>query len=543
MRLINTKTRSLEEFFGTSIPNYAILSHRWEDEEVLFQDMHLPNRTSKQGWVKIQGCCKQAAADGWKYAWVDSCCIDKTSSAELSEAINSMFKWYANASVCYVYLSDVSVASLPTAKMPEAAKSFRESSWFTRGWTLQELLAPRHVIFYDEYWNDIGTRRSLQSVLREITSVRSIDEDETYRLASVAQKLSWAAQRQTTREEDIAYSLMGLLDINMPILYGEGKQAFIRLQEEILKTSADESIFAWNTDESDSRRLTGLLASSPACFRKCGNIISRSLPRSLTLGREPYTMTNRGLRMEHLILWTKSEYEKYCKLWPFRVILGCAKEGQTSEPGSLSYLTISIMEEREGFYAHRVSGPLTSVDINVDKPQEITIKTLFVGENVQTWSSKTHQRRYFGNLCPWSISFQSLINHEYELCQEWHKYLGDEAIRVQPSSSSHRLQRMCDTVLFFKHRAALHINFAVILYWFSKRSARIVEMTSQDVSVDVSAVESLLEQFVEMGDRISKRMAGGEVVSVNVNPGCIDNQEHWLADITIHPTVTKHSLQ
>ena len=137
MRLINTKTLLLEEFFESSIPKYAILSHRWEQDEVLFKDMHLDTRTSKRGWAKIEGCCNQALADGWPYAWVDSCCIDKTSSAELSEAINSMFRWYSNGGVCYVYLSDVPATSQKWVEKGEREHYLRQSAWFTRGWTLQ----------------------------------------------------------------------------------------------------------------------------------------------------------------------------------------------------------------------------------------------------------------------------------------------------------------------------------------------------------------------------------------------------------------------
>ena len=192
---------------------------------------------------KIQFSCAQAAKDGYGYIWVDTCCIDKSSSAELSEAINSMYKWYQNAEKCYAYLADV-----PTgADLWPKQSSFRRSRWFTRGWTLQELIAPSNLIFYSAEWLYLGTRYVLSSLLTEITGVdytilagaRGIEN------ASIAKKMSWASNRVTTRVEDIAYCLMGLFAVNMPMLYGEGDRAFIRLQEEIIKNSDDQSLFAW----------------------------------------------------------------------------------------------------------------------------------------------------------------------------------------------------------------------------------------------------------------------------------------------------------
>jgi hypothetical protein len=165
------------------------------------------------------------------------CCIDKGSSAELSEAINSMFRWYERAVVCYVYLSDIHSTE---------ASDINTAKWFRRGWTLQELLAPATVRFYTASWNFIGTKLDLIST---ITSVTGIDAD-TLRGAdldhiSIAKKMSWAATRETTRVEDGAYCLLGIFDVNMPLLYGEAERAFQRLQEEILKVSNDQSLFAW----------------------------------------------------------------------------------------------------------------------------------------------------------------------------------------------------------------------------------------------------------------------------------------------------------
>ncbi|KAF2188751.1 HET-domain-containing protein, partial [Zopfia rhizophila CBS 207.26] len=145
MRLLRTKTLELSEFLGSNIPPYAILSHTWGAEEVSFDDMNGDRGTTltKAGYRKIRQCCEKALLDGFDYLWVDTCCIDKRSSVELSEAINAMFKWYQNSAVCYAYLADVPSREEPTSKNI----AFAASRWFTRGWTLQELIAPLRVHF------------------------------------------------------------------------------------------------------------------------------------------------------------------------------------------------------------------------------------------------------------------------------------------------------------------------------------------------------------------------------------------------------------
>ena len=192
---------------------------------------------------KVRRACAVARAHGYRYIWIDSCCIDKTSSEELSEAINSMFTWYRDASVCYSFLEDVSSGLSPRADL----SGFRTSRWFTRGWTLQELIAPRNVIFLSLDWQIIGTKESLADVTESITGIPTavLVHQTRLREVSVARRMSWASRRITTRVEDEAYSLMGIFDINMPTLYGEGSRAFLRLQEEILKRIPDGSLFAW----------------------------------------------------------------------------------------------------------------------------------------------------------------------------------------------------------------------------------------------------------------------------------------------------------
>ena len=310
MRLLHTTNLQLEEFVSDGIPSYAILSHRWESEEVTFQDLREGRGVNMAGYSKITGCCRRAALDGWQYAWVDSCCIDKSSSAELSEAINSMFEWYQNAQVCYAYLSDVG---------PEPSSTFKQSKWFTRGWTLQELLAPEIMVFFDRDWKEIGTKLRMRKLIESVTGITHLINFE---LASVAQKMSWASKRQTTRVEDQAYCLMGLFGVNMPPLYREGQKAFLRLQLEILGISDDESIFAWTTAGEKS----GLLAQSVGAFEHSGNVLKLNFARH----RAPYSMTNKGLRMETLLIPAPHYYgdsKETAYTNEFLVPLNCQRDG------------------------------------------------------------------------------------------------------------------------------------------------------------------------------------------------------------------------
>jgi hypothetical protein len=327
MRLINAETRQLEEFFGYNIPKYAILSHRWSNDEVTFSEYGRSSVRGKTGFQKIENACIQAIKDSIQYVWIDTCCVDKSSSSELSEAINSMYEWYRESSICYVHLADVDRKSI----------RLEESDWFRRGWTLQELIAPRYLTFYDKVWIPLGDRKQNA---HEIYNACGIPTDfwvlkKSISDFSVAQRMSWASKRKTTIIEDEAYCLLGIFGINMPLLYGEGGRSFQRLQQEIIKISSDESIFAWsfmptskegvndmpsneelNTNIHESSTLDELsfymhnlvttlrdtqshdyheelaLAHSPKDFGNCSEILS--IPSSKT----PYTMSNRGLEIE-----------------------------------------------------------------------------------------------------------------------------------------------------------------------------------------------------------------------------------------------------
>ena len=231
-----------KDLIGDDIPKYAALSHTWgvDTEEVTFKDMMDGTGEDKSGFKKIWFCGEQARRDGLQYFWVDTCCIDKSSSAELQEAINSMFRWYQNAAKCYVYLSHVSTRKRKASdRLSEYTweSAFRSSRWFTRGWTLQELLAPSSVEFFSQEGDRLGDKRTFERQIYEITGIPITALQGTpLSQFDVDDRLLWAENRQTTREEDKAYSLFGIFDIQMPLLYGEGRdKAFKRLQEEIDK--------------------------------------------------------------------------------------------------------------------------------------------------------------------------------------------------------------------------------------------------------------------------------------------------------------------
>jgi hypothetical protein len=246
MRLLHTTDLTLRSFYG-DIPKYAILSHTWaEDEEVSYKELVKRRSLMKTGWVKIQNFCKLVAGKGYDWCWIDTCCIDKSSSAELQEAINSMFKYYRDSSICIAYLADVPAAGSGYTGQ-EWATLFEASRWFKRAWTLQELLAPEAVHFWDREWtSEQGTKQSLVNLIFEATQINRPASIYFHRTRYYAVDiLSWAAKRQCSRPEDEAYALMGLLNINIPLLYGEGSRALQRLQQEILDTNDDESVLVW----------------------------------------------------------------------------------------------------------------------------------------------------------------------------------------------------------------------------------------------------------------------------------------------------------
>ena len=316
MRLLDVSSLQPRSFELRDAPQYAILSHTWGEEEISFQNLtEGANNRNKLGWKKILGFCEVCKLLGLNWVWIDTCCIDKSSSAELSEAINSMFAYYNRSTLCIAYLGDV----LPHYQNDNGGevsdKAFGQSRWFTRGWTLQELIAAKRIDFCAQNWSIIGNKDSLRDSLHTITLIDPKVLEYPWRVynCSIAQRMSWASRRETTRPEDEAYCLMGIFSVNMPLLYGEGgKKAFLRLQQEILKDSTDHSLFTWTAipdthfeELSDNTKFAakgygdegGFLAYSPREFADCGEIqvqLSKGFPPH---DSEPYDMTNVGLRI------------------------------------------------------------------------------------------------------------------------------------------------------------------------------------------------------------------------------------------------------
>ena len=318
MRLLHTTTHQLKSFGKCNRPPYAILSHTWgpEGSELLYEHVRnlrpgaLREKVEAPGVAKVVGACDLAKENGFEYVWIDSCCIDKTSSAELSEAINSMFEWYGRSAVCYVYLADV--------ERGEEGRSIVDSRWFQRGWTLQELIAPSAVLFLSSSWELLGSRKELAADITATTRIgtdlldrhlindigdeasRVLAVQSTLRAFSVATRMSWAAHRQTTRDEDAAYCLLGLFGVNMPLLYGEGgKSAFVRLQREIVqRISDDQSILAWDpVAPSIFGRMGFIFGTSPRGFAQVEDLSVFPRPK-LSRGM---TLTGSGLQLDVLL--------------------------------------------------------------------------------------------------------------------------------------------------------------------------------------------------------------------------------------------------
>ena len=352
MWLLNVRSRKLERFNEKDV-SYAILSHTWAEDEVTFQDMMSDPKAAqtKNGYRKIDLTCKQALKDKLGYCWMDTCCIDKSSSTELSEAINSMYRWYERSSICYAYLSDIPpdcpcLDDYPTSQFDVSdnsswATKLSKSRWFYRGWTLQELIAPYRVQFYGSGWNYVGSkiqgptqaqpqynRSYLLPLLSLITTIDQAVLEDTFELRhsiSIAKKMSWAANRSTTRVEDGAYSLMGIFQVNMPLLYGEGMKAFIRLQEEIVKNTNDLSVLAWSPAHTNSKEL---FASSLSGFQDAGKLVScREVPGQISV-----ELTNRGIRVRALVL-------RDADLGPYAwIILNCRYDDNLSGPVAIKVI-------------------------------------------------------------------------------------------------------------------------------------------------------------------------------------------------------------
>ena len=365
MRLLNAHTRKLEEYTGRNVPRYAILSHRWEEEEVIFQDMTSPTSLAKKGYEKIKSACWLTLDHGLDYLWVDTCCIDKGSSSELGEAINSMYSWYAEAEICFVYLADVRLPGHP----------IKDSAWVSRGWTLQELIAPRRMSFYDTDWNFLGTKKDLTDTLADATGIDLdvLTSRSRPSSCSIAQRMSWAAHRVTERTEDRAYSLLGLFDVNIPMLYGEGEKAFLRLQEEIVKYSDDQSIFAWDRGfENHDGGRCGMLATSPSQFAKCQSV---TLSQT-TLAGSPFSLTNIGLSIRMLTIpWTMET---------FLAILDCSLVGRPKDRLGIFLEQLSTGSNEQHFARVKVKAVTVMVipSLHLHKMEHGLVRQLHIRQTV-----------------------------------------------------------------------------------------------------------------------------------------------------------------
>lgn len=400
MRLINVETLALEEFYDDAIPKYGILSHTWGEGEVKYEEMLQPDEEvmSRQGYQKIKRCAAYVKLQYWlMYVWVDTCCIDKRSSTELSEAINSMYVWYKKAEICIAYLADIP---------HEDMTNISGSRWFTRGWTLQELVAPREVIFVNSQWIRFGIKRdgplvlSDALILSDITSIPpEVLQRGLHEKISVADKMSWVSSRQTTRREDIAYCLLGLFDVNMPLLYGEGDKAFIRLQEEIIKRSDDHSIFAWCDTGSHYSSYHGLLADSPSFFQNAGGLAVKDAFEGI-----PYSFSNVGLQISFPLIPLDKTSAARLKP-PFTFVpekdLFVALLNLTSLHLS-SRTTVAIILKRletgKNHFARVLFRQTVSYDSNNDIPGKIALRKIpeliYVRQNVRIPSCHVSPRFY-----------------------------------------------------------------------------------------------------------------------------------------------------
>lgn len=468
-----------------SFPNppakYAILSHTWEDDEVTFQDMmgNMNKAHAKRGFDKIRRTCKLALERDIPYSWVDTCCIDKSSSAELSEAINAMFAWYQGSTVCFAYLSDLELdsehAEAGPALVDDSDMAPPDSSedgdgedyemvrktlytalckcrWFTRGWTLQELIAPSVLEFYSSDWSYAGAKEELAGALVQITRIPKnglLNKPGSLRAQSAAQKMSWAAHRETTRTEDIAYCLMGVFGIHMPMLYGEGgKAAFQRLQEMVLERTGDLSLLAWTAQEhqpADTRPVRGVLAESPAEFANCTHTAftrtasARSEICAITNGQlkinNPFLVYNVGQKEDEILDLHCNDGNAAQGIY-VRKVSGVYLRSETNALAKISrakgihplrriYLAVDVDEADVQF----LQDAETPIGINLHRSESYQIQIVSVNPNEQ-WDGR-RQRAFtsdsFGFAVRLNFKLIKLENHGKDVQVKWIDIAPEEA--------------------------------------------------------------------------------------------------------------------
>ncbi|OTB13577.1 hypothetical protein K445DRAFT_319796 [Daldinia sp. EC12] len=301
MWLLNTEKLTLGYFNEAQVKglSYAVLSHTWGSDEILFHEIQGDRAPlqDRAGWKKLTSFCKTALIYGFRHAWMDTCCIDKRNSADVSEAINSMYTYYYDSDACFIYLEDVHKSADEATNSSGTAEATRDqllervrtTRWIRRGWTLQEFIAPKRRYFFTSDWYKIEDGDDLLDILASSTRIDKnlLKDRDLLHNFCIAERMNWASGRETTRVEDVAYCLMGIFKVNMPVLYGEGADnAFKRLQREIMQLSLDMTIFVWYGNYESS----GLLARSPSDF-------ANTPPLSLwpPWDLSPFSLTNIGL--------------------------------------------------------------------------------------------------------------------------------------------------------------------------------------------------------------------------------------------------------
>ncbi|KEZ45583.1 hypothetical protein SAPIO_CDS1921 [Scedosporium apiospermum] len=235
---------SFTKDLGGNIPSYAILSHTWStnaQDEVTFKDIENGTWKRKLAHGKIEFCIEQARRDGLQYLWVDTCCIDRSDPEELRGSINSMFQWYSDSAQCYVYLSDVSKPAGQAGDDQPWKAAFQRSRWFTRGWTLQELLAPGSIQFFSREGQHLGDMESLEQEIHNVTKIPISALRQTTSLGrfDVEERFGWAEKRQTLHPEDWAYSLLGLFGVFIQPMYGEGRDSAVKRLREAIESAPE----------------------------------------------------------------------------------------------------------------------------------------------------------------------------------------------------------------------------------------------------------------------------------------------------------------
>ena len=325
----------LKHIYGTGIDGikYAILSYCWcasEEQELRFSQIKNLSidaaHTLEQhgGYQKLVRGCNKARDDGIEWLWAAPCCVSWQNSTEMSKAVNSMYRWYANSKRCYAYLHDVNNHS------PSTEDTFTRSQWFMCSWSLQELLAPRDIEFLDCQWTHIGNKASLVPILTDVTGIPQDilmhglpPPHHPYR-PSVAQIMSWASRRQTNRAENQAYSLIGLFGVHLAVQYGEKEYAFQRLQEAIIKEYNDHTIFAWFTNP----RRGSVLADNPSCFQDSSDIIRldphiafSKCPRAIVelKSHGGFRITKIGIELWLPLVWTQVSSKLVSRRQPLKI--------------------------------------------------------------------------------------------------------------------------------------------------------------------------------------------------------------------------------